>query len=305
MRTDERIELVGRYSASLSLIEIALGSLLHAFHIPFSGSFLSLNQGFLLCRASIEARDRNIGSVGYSISNVSAVLKSFAPAGKKLGPMLSLSMQGLFFSLGEIVFGMNLLGWMLGMVLLSLWTFLQPLVTYYLFFGNELFLALDALVKKTIPWTGLGWRELSLILAGFLCLKIVTAIFLTCLACSRKGAECFQDRLLEMAAERGNQTVRERLQCSSGAIHDSIRDLLSPLFLASFAVTAFFLVYSEDPMGARIWTLLRPLAVAFLFFYISRRISFEAVLERLQGTKAESFARSCRTALRELRKLAP
>ena len=50
-----RIELIGKYSAGLSLIEVALGSLLHALHIPFAGNFLSLNQGYLLCRAALEA----------------------------------------------------------------------------------------------------------------------------------------------------------------------------------------------------------------------------------------------------------
>src|SRR4051812_39288335 len=108
---NRRIELVGKYSAALSLIEVALGSLLHAFYVPFSGNFLSLNQGFLLCRASVEAKERKLGRVGYGISNVSAVLKSLAPAGKKLGPMLSLSMQGLLFSSGEILLGANLAGW--------------------------------------------------------------------------------------------------------------------------------------------------------------------------------------------------
>ena len=177
-----RIELIGKYSAALSLIEVALGSILHSFHVPFSGNLLSLNQGFLLCRASVEARDKKIGRVGYGISNVSAVLKSLSPAGKKLGPMLSLSVQGLLFTAGEGLLGANLAGWMLGMTLLSLWTFLQPLVTFYLFFGAELFRALNYLVEKTMPYHGLGWRQISLIFAGVVAVKVSAALFLAWLA---------------------------------------------------------------------------------------------------------------------------
>ncbi len=42
---------ISRFSMQLSLTEIGVGSFLHAFRIPFSGFFLSLNQCFVLNRA--------------------------------------------------------------------------------------------------------------------------------------------------------------------------------------------------------------------------------------------------------------
>ena len=301
MQDTRKIELVGRYSAALSLIEVALGSVLHAFHVPFSGNFLSLNQGFLLCRASVEAREEGLGSVSYGISNVSAVLKSLAPAGKKLGPMLSLSMQGFLFSAGEVLLGANLAGWMLGMALLSLWTFLQPLVTYYLFFGAELFRAVDYLVKKTLPWTGLGWREIAWIFGALVLMKMCTALFLAWAAWRSRGRSELQDRLLALAGEQGARPLEGEAPTRKAAVKLALRDLFRPLFLVSLAATVFFLFLSEHSAAEKVWVLLRPLAVGFVFFYFSRTLTLDRWLARLYGTRLESFARSCQSALGQLR----
>ncbi len=188
----ERVELVGKYAAILSLIEVALGSVLHSFRIPFSGSFLSLNQGYLLCRASVEAKAKGMKSVSYSVSNVSAVLKSLAPAGKKLGPMLSLSAQGLLFFFGEFLLGSNLAGWMLGMALLGLWAFVQPLITYYLFFGGELFRALAYLLEKALPRIGLEPTQLWWIFGAVVGVKILAGVALAWLAWRTSGRPGFQ-----------------------------------------------------------------------------------------------------------------
>ena len=48
-----KVEILGNYGALLSMIEVGLGSILHSMHVPFSGLFLSLNQGYLLCRVAI------------------------------------------------------------------------------------------------------------------------------------------------------------------------------------------------------------------------------------------------------------
>ncbi|MGZ3720341.1 MAG: hypothetical protein ACXWR1_18480, partial [Bdellovibrionota bacterium] len=225
MESNARIELIGKYSAALSVIEVALGSVLHSFHIPFSGNFLSLNQGFLLCRASVEARQGNLGRVGYGISNVSAVLKSLSPAGKKLGPMLSLSVQGLLFSAGEFLFGSNLAGWMLGMALLSLWTFIQPILTYYLFFGSELFKALGYLVEKTLPYHGLLLRQVLWAFAAVVTVKILAGMALAWLAWKSRGGSLLQEKLLRIARENGVQPLAGGAAVNrSSALRGALRD---------------------------------------------------------------------------------
>jgi len=302
MNDNPRIELVGKYSAILSVIEVALGSLLHALHVPFTGNFLSLNQGYLLCRASLDARQKGLGPIGYSVSNVTAVLKSLAPAGKKLGPMLSLSMQGLLFSFGEGLFGGNMLGLSVGMALLSLWTFLQPLITYYLFFGSELWKAIDYLFEKSVPYTGLSLRDLALILAGVVLVKVSVAIGLAIFACRTQGNADFQERLLELAGQQGARPLTAGEPPTRWrAICLAVGDLFRPLFLVSLGITAFFLFFSQHSQGEKFWILMRPLAIGFLFFYFSRTLTLDRWLGKLHGTRGEAFARACQRALSELR----
>lgn len=302
-----KIELVGRYAAVLALIEVSLGSLLHVFHIPFSGNFLSLNQGYLLCRATIEAVKSGTGqerSVGLGISNVAAVLKSLAPAGKKLGPMLSLGMQGLLFSLGVGVLGANLPGLITGMVLLSFWTFLQPLITYYLFFGSRWFEALDFLFEKTVPYTGITLDKLLLIFAAVVVVKVFAAIALAVVAWRNAGGSAFQDRLLTLAIEKGVKPLEGKPGAKRG--HPALlalRDMLNPLFLFSLFATGFFLYFSQAQAGEKIWMLMRPLAIGFLFFYFSRTLLLDRWLARMEGSRFESFGRSCQRALGELRRV--
>lgn len=293
-----RIELIGKYSAGLSLIEVALGSVLHSFHVPLTGDFLSLNQGFLLCRASVRSRAAGLGRVGYSISNVAAVLKSLSPAGKKLGPMLSLSAQGLLFTLGELLFGSNLAGWMLGMVLLSLWTVVQQLGTYYVMFGPELVKAIRFVADKTFHAFGIGWTQIFWVFGVMIAVKALLGVALAFAAWRTQGESALQDRLLAMAESRGARASDERRGSSFWL---AVRDLFRPLFLGSLAVTVFFLYFSEKDMANWIWVLLRPIAIGFFFFYLSRTLTLDRWLLKLHGTRGEEFAKACQRALVDLR----
>lgn len=294
---EDRIELMGRHSAALSLVELALGSFLHSLHIPFAGNLLSLNQGFMLCRASLEAREKGLRPVAYGISNIAAVLKSLAPAGKKLGPMLSLSAQGLLFTAGIWLLGVNLAGLMLAMALLSLWTFLQPLITYYLFFGKDLFAALAYLLERT----GTEGKQAALvILAALVVAKIVSALGLAWLAMRERGA-ALERQLRELAESRGMSPLLPGEKKSGPAHWLAFQDLFRPLFLASLALTGAFVYFAEHRAGALIWVLLRPIAIGYIFFYFSRTLTLDRWLGRLHGTRFDAFARGCQSALVELR----
>lgn len=299
IQKDETIQKVGNYAATLSIIEVALGSILHSFRIPFSGNFLSLNQGYLLCRASFVCRGQG-PSVAYSISNVAAVLKSLAPAGKKLGPMLSLSMQGFLFSAGLWLGRETLFGYILGMVLLSLWTFIQPFLTYYLFFGSELFLAIQYLFEKTIPYHGLSWWQLSLLLGGLILAKASVAAALAIWVWKSKGQSYWQENLLQFAQEKGVRPLAGKGRVGHPMLL-AFRDLLQPLFLVSIGITAFFLYFSQHAWGEKIWILLRPLAIGYLFFYFSRTLTLERWLKKMQTGRFAGFSVACEQALQRLR----
>jgi hypothetical protein len=188
MKEHKKIEFIGHYGAALSLIEVGLGSILHSLKIPFSGILLSLNQGYLLCRAALKGEEfKKSEWMTYRVSNIAAVLKSLSPAGKKIGPMFSLSVQGLLFNLGVFLFGVNVFGLCFGMILLSTWTFIQPLVTYYLFFGDKIFTAVEYLYTKTLPYHHVQKKHLWLFFIFLVCLKMVIACFLAIVALRRKN----------------------------------------------------------------------------------------------------------------------
>ncbi len=123
------------YGTLLAVTEIGLGSILHSMHIPFSGTVLSLNQCFLLSRATALHRAPFVAA---SISNSAALLKSLSPAGKRFRPMLAISMQGLLYSLGICIFGSNFLGRCFGAVLLSFWSFIQSAFILWFIYGSLL-----------------------------------------------------------------------------------------------------------------------------------------------------------------------
>lgn len=296
-------DAVGEHAATLALVEVALGSLLHAFRIPFSGTFLSLNQGFLLCRATLASQHlQGAKFVPYSVSNVAAVLKSLAPAGKKLGPMLSLSMQGLLFSLGLWIFGARLVGLVLGMLLLSLWAFVQPVLTYYLFFGERLFSAFAYVLEKTLPYLGLSLESLAWVFFGLVLLKLAAATALALFAWRTQGRLNYEDRLVRIAHERGLKTQLTEPKASlRPPLVLALRDLLRPIFLLSLAATAAFLYFAEHEGAGIGWLLLRPVAVAFLFFYFSRTLTLDRWLARLEGGRFHGFFAATRIALSRLR----
>lgn len=288
----KNIEALGNFGAVLSLIEVGLGSLLHSLHIPFAGVVLSLNQGYLLCRVSLKTSDRWIA---YSVSNVAAVLKSLAPAGSKLGPMLSLSMQGLLFCVGTTLLGINSFGLALGMILLSIWSFVQPLVTYYIFFGDELFGALRYWFEKTMPYHHLETNTVITIISAVVTLKMIVAVFLSQVAIRNLGEDLYQDRLMSFGKPKRPQ--------SGSALKLALKDMMKPLFILSILLTGLFLFYSQHPFSEVIAYLLRPLAVGFCFFYFSRTLTLDRWLLRLQGGRFDSFAKGCEVALTKVRKI--
>jgi hypothetical protein len=300
MNSDPKVEIIGNYGATLSLIEVTLGSLLHAFHIPFGGKILSLNQGYMLCRATLQSRHlENKNWISYSISNIAAILKSLSPAGNKLGPMLSLSMQGLLFNLGIGVFGINLAGLGLGMILLSTWSFLQPLITYYLFFGSELFKGLEYLLEKTLPYHGLSFETLLKIFFGVMILKALLAFIIAILALKYQDHN-YEEKILSLAQKH---VQKDRPGQKLSPLRGALRDMTRPLFVFSLFLTCVFLYFSQGSSSEMIWHLLRPLAIGFIFFYFSRTLTLDRLLEKLEARGFKNFSRASLFALDKIRKM--
>lgn len=288
MQENSYVKQIGDYGAILGLVEVGAGSVVHGLHLPFGGHFLSLNQGYILARATLKSRD---SSLAVPVSNIAAVLKSFAPAGKKFGPMLSLSVQGLLFRTG-LLLGVNPLGITLAMVLLSLWGFIQPFITYYVLFGKTLLLAASFWAREIQSVFSVTEEDLMTLAALLIGTKALIAAGLGFIALKRR------DDPLEIGEGKAPPTSPK-----GSALGMALRDLTRPLFLFSLALTGVFLYFSQHDWTEILWYLLRPLGIGFVLFYISRTLTLDRLILRLRGGPLESFGQGLEFALGRIRKV--
>ncbi len=261
-----------RFAALLALSEVAFGSVLHALSVPFGGHVLSLNQGVLLTLASRHGGSRaEVAGRANQISLIGALFKALSPAGKRLTPMLAISVQGGLYAAGIFVAGPNGAGVALAMTWLALWGFVQPVLVAYLLFGKALFAGLQKIwlelaavlhVPGEIEW----W-----ILGAVVVFKIALAIGAGLVAWSRQGFEGEYERTIREWSEK---CPRPQLAADSRPKWRLVlRDLTTTWFLLALAFQAFFFFYSGQRDAQAVWTyFLRPLAVGAIFFWAMRSV---------------------------------
>ncbi len=307
VKGESQVDICGREGALLALAEVGFGSILHGLKIPLSGDFLSLNQGFLLTRAVHTNKNaQGMKSLPFKVSSVAALLKSLAPAGKKLTPMLAISAQGFLYSAGLFILGVNFAGIFLGSLLLSLWSFAQPFLLYYLLYGQKILTVAESLVEKLnkiFPFTS---ETLILVIAGAICVKLILA-FLTTLIALRLSPQAWEVYAKKISAKTARSDLKNRKGHDLGLKKNlaanmglALRDLFSPLFVVSLVLVFLFYFYAESSLSGAILAVLRPLALGFCLFLAVRLISFEAILLRLERSRFKNFGQSLRVALRSL-----
>lgn len=231
-----------RYSTILSLVEVGLGSLLHALHVPFRGQALSMNQGFLLSRASFVSKVSTRGEairLSNLISLTAACLKSLSPAGRRLTPMLAISIQGLLFSFGQFIGGVSVLGHSIGISLISLWALTQGIVLGWLLNGEAFLDAIRFGIEK------IGVERVEWVLGIGILLLLSIGVFLVRLSMRMSESEWsrYEARL----------SVRRK---------ESTKRFSVPwMAILSVAATIGFLYYTESPEARTIWIWIRPVAV--------------------------------------------
>lgn len=249
---------LGKKAALLAAIEVGLGSIAHSLSLPFAGHLLSLNQGFILTWASREIRAKNAPGL---ISTTAALLKSLSPAGKKLTPMLAIAMQGQLFTLGVFIGGMNPLGHILGMALLCLWGFLQPLTIYYVLYGDSLFNIGGYFISQLNAFFPVTINTIGWFVALVLGIKMVLGILCVWLAYRLPVA-----RIETYTAWVQKQPPLAPRPPARNVFWAALRDLFTPLFVMSWVLTLIFFFYAQDDDAATVWILLRPLALGYLLF---------------------------------------
>lgn len=268
-----------KYTALLSIIEVALGSFLHSFKIPLSGHFLSLNEGFLLTRASLEIEEKNAPAM---IGVASALLKTLSPAGKKLTPMLAISAQAHCFSFGLYLLGNNFMGRCLGIILLSLWAFIQPIGIYFLIFGKQILDVAHYFLDKLSSVFVVSMDNLFQILLILIFTKIIISIIICILAHKMKHTTF--DKYIRWASKYTIKPNPKKEKSVKNPYSGAFKDLLNPLFLISIILSILFFLFVENQNAKSIWIILRPITIGYLVFLIIRIFPVEnLVTKKYQG----------------------
>lgn len=271
-------------AAQLSLAEIGLGSVGHGFKIPFTGHLLSLNQlAFLLNAVNRDGLSR---SNVFEISGIAAVLKSLSPAGQKLGPMLSIAMQGFLYWLGLCVFGINVFGQMVGATLLSVWAFIQPFITLFIIYGFDLIKLFEFYKEKFSDEYGFVANSIGLAIAILIFSKIIIALAMTLFSrYTKKEIKIFNE-------SKFNDKIISQMphSLSDRPFRAALRDLFRPIFLLSFILMLIFIWQMNGSFSEKIWLAMRPLAIAFILFYIIRSPKVAEKL-LLWSKKSQTFGR--------------
>ncbi len=266
---------VVKRSVELSIIEVVIGSILHGLKIPMSGHFLSLNQGAFLSKSYNNSFSRSIAAkTTFEISFITAVMKSLSPAGKKLGPMMSISSQGLLYSLGVFVGGVGTTGKVIGMVLLSLWAFIQPFISYFLMYGTEILSALAYFEKKIGKVFDLEKLSLLYVVVFLVGFKLIVAVCVPFLLKFKKIDSLYKKLNISPKVKLKNKKHKN-------TIRGIFADLSSPIFLMSIIVMALFFYLTGEDSAIIFWKLLRAISVFVLISYLARSPKALSVLEKL------------------------
>ena len=269
-------EILGKKAAILASIETGLGSIIHGFKIPMGGHFLALNQAYFLTRAAIETGDKRSAGI---ISSTVAILKSLSPAGQKLTPMLAISVQGQLFGFGTFLFGNGLLGHLIGTTMLSIWGFVQPLGFYLLVFGSTITAMVDYYLKELNKVFPVSRDQVIHVLLGIVGFQILLGMIIVFLAHFARGLRRDQFEAWAIARSRKLPSKRHR---SENSFLGAIKDVFQPLFLISITMMVFFSWFSSSIHAVEIWLILRPIALAYLFFLAVRLFPIEALVVKLQ-----------------------
>lgn len=274
--TSQSIDIASNCAVQLSLTEIGLGSFLHAFHVPFSGFFLSLNQCFVLNRAVLLSYSSSV-FLPMTISNTAAIVKTLSPYGKKFTPMLAISMQGLLFNMGVVIFGKNLVGRCVASLLLSLWPMIQPALIYGIIYGSiflNMIIYYNQMLAK-LPWFGavtvqtliIGYVFIHMFLS--LCVCLLTALL------PAKVLDRYERYISSYNASHLKPLSEPKKITFLMKLRGVAKDFLSPIFLLSLILSAFFFYATVNSVGSFFFFFFRLIAVAFLTFFLVRNISAE------------------------------
>jgi len=288
-RQSSQSDQVGTWAGTLAIAEVGIGSMLHGLHVPLTGTFLSLNQGLFLSRITkLNQHQSYIRTLGFEVSSVTALLKSFSPVGKRLTPMLAIASQGFLFTLGVMIFGANILGVVIGSVFLAIWGIIQPLIL-----AGVMVTTLTDAEKRSIY---AGWQKMTAeisVLSSFSLLDAISLLLATkCLLAATLALVAWRTPLgkptsllsrwesfinrqtppLSMKSIHSDQSADSNLLTH---MHLAFKDVRNPLVVGSALLLATLSYFLDSEFIGAVWIGMRALAGAYVVYLLLRLLPWD------------------------------
>lgn len=269
---DSKIDPNVKYTLLLIAFENGLGSFLHFFHVPFAGHALSINQSAILTRLTFITKKKDSAIIA---STNTAILKSLGPIGKKLTPMLAILTQGLLFSLPLHLIGINSFSLMLGIILSSLWAFVQPIIILYLLMGKKFIEVINYILKDLNNYIPNVSEYIFVSILFLIVIKLILAIYYSYFLC-QLSEENFKNLQIKLESYKKTSVPRKKK--------------ISFYFFATLFLAIIFTVYNESKMVNIIWFLLRPIGISIGIYLFIRLVSISRITKFMFRLKLNKMA---------------
>ena len=306
--SDSDAEKIGTFAGINGAVEVGLGSILNAYHIPLKGHFLAYLQNVMLIAFGKTLNGRGL----IRISFISAMLKAFSPFGARFAPMMYIFSQGAVFAAPVAFFGWNALVVMLSSILMSWFTLALSLVVKYLLFGESIFVAYENVIFFLKTHTGYAVPSLLQVILGAFVLKAIIAILLSTAAYygniqplvqgiskkKKRGARL--SRLRE--SPHGFLTPKKERQPKQ-ICRLALGDILNFRFIAMILLTSLLLFFFAGLSSTALFaTIVRGICISYLGFLIIRRVDIQKVAGYLDRRFGLGLGQSLPIALKAISK---
>jgi nucleoside-triphosphatase THEP1 len=269
---------VGQFGAAAGGFEATVGAALHETRLPFTGLFLSIVQSLVMMYAGDRLSDR---SRLMWVPFISAGLKALSPYGGRLRPMLAITVQGFLFTIASTILGWNVIGILVGGWFVGAWAALQGVVLQYLIIGDNLFPAIDIVIRWLARLFHLTLPGVVMLVFLWMLLCGTLSAFITLFAWLRRHK--LPARLTVMLSKGARGVTRNAAAPTLGvALRRGLHDLLRPLFWAPVIVVAVVIVLTGSTWEQAMWIVVRAVTVGWVLFSVARLFDPRKLLAWLQ-----------------------
>jgi len=191
--------------------------------------------------------------------------------------MVSISMQGNLYVLPQYLLSTNIFSVVLGAVFSSLWAFAQPLLTYYIMFGNNIIKAYGYFFEKVQLLFNSSESSLLAILLVPVVIKVFAAIAISMWVYLSKSSK--SEEIVEHVSNKARKMGLNKRRKGKASI---IRDLTRPVFIISIVLTSTYIYLNRHTLAPTIWTYMRPVAICVVLLQMGRSNFASRLIEARQ-----------------------